>query len=67
MTGAEVRYIIDAISVSPDGGETEALNVAARRLEKLGIKTRDIGLSIFTRSVDARMLSYEFCGFRIIL
>lgn len=54
MTGAEVRYIIDAISVSPDGGETEALNVAARRLEKLGIKTRDIELSIFKRSVDAR-------------
>ena len=48
------KYIIDAISVSPDQGETEALNVAKKRLDRMGVPRGDYELSIFKKSVDAR-------------
>ncbi len=48
------KYIIDAISVSPDMGETEALNAVKKRLDKLGISSMEYELSIFKKSVDAR-------------
>ncbi len=48
------KYIIDAISVSPDGGETEALSIVKKKLDKLGIPSGDYDLTIFKKSVDAR-------------
>ncbi len=48
------RYIIDAISVSPSQGETEALNVVKKRLDRLGLPRGNYQLSIFKKSVDAR-------------
>ena len=51
---SQERYLIDAISVSPSQGETEALNVVKKRLDKLGISSGDYELSIFKKSVDAR-------------
>ena len=48
------KYIIDAISVSPDDGETEALSIVKKRLDKLGVSARDYELAIFKKSVDAR-------------
>ena len=48
------KYIIDAISVSPDLGETEALSIVKKKLDKLGISSRDYELSVFRKSVDAR-------------
>lgn len=48
------KYIIDAISVSPDAGETEALSIVKKRLDKLGVSNVDYDLSIFKKSVDAR-------------
>ncbi len=48
------KYLIDAISVSSDGGETEALSIVKRKLDKLGASSRDYELAIFKKSVDAR-------------
>lgn len=52
-----VKYIIDAVSVSPDGGETEVLNIVRSKLQKSGISLIDGDLAIFKRSVDARRKS----------
>ncbi len=48
------KYLIDAVSVSPDGGETEALSIVQKKLDKLGVPNRDYELNIFKKSVDAR-------------
>lgn len=48
------KYVIDAISVSPSQGETEALNIVKKKLDRAGILRGNYKLSIFKRSVDAR-------------
>ena len=48
------KYIVDGISLSLDKGENDAIEAARKKLTRAGIPARDISLSVFRRSVDAR-------------
>ncbi len=49
-----IRYIVSNISLPFNASFEEAFSVARARLNKIGIKARDLHFSIYRRSIDAR-------------
>ena len=50
-------FILDGIALSPDDDQSKALDTARRKFRSVGVSDKDIELSIYKKSVDARKKS----------